>query len=140
MLPLRYPGYWRAASGVLLFAVLAAALLPPGWFWPAPGPEHSWLDNADKWAHAIAFAMLALWFAGQYRPQSYWRIAIGLMAYGGLIEVCQRLTDFRQAEWFDVAADGAGIIVGLIIAGAGAGGWASQLENKLIGTKASTEC
>ena len=64
-----------------------------------------------------------------YRPRSYWRIALGLFAFGVLIELLQRMVGYRSAEWLDVAADVAGIIVGLAVAAAGIGGWSLRLEN-----------
>ena len=119
MLPLRYAPWWRTASAFLLILVLAAAVMPAVWFWPDRGRILTWFGEIDKWAHTIVFAFLAVWFAGQYRSRSWWRIALGLLMFGVLIEVCQRMVGYRSAEWLDVAADGGGIIVGLLIAAAG---------------------
>ena len=131
MLPLRYAPWWRTASGVLLVLVLAVAVLPAVWFWPDRGMIVSWFGEIDKWTHALVFAALAIWFAGQYRPRSYWRIAMGLLLYGVLIELCQRMVSYRSAEWLDVGADMAGIMVGLLIAAAGLGGWSQRIEAKI---------
>ena len=128
MLPLRYARRWQAASIMLLVGVLAATLMPAVWFW---GDRHSfirWFVDVDKWLHGIAFVGLAIWFSGQYRRESYWRIGIGLILFGVLIEVCQRMVTYRSAEWLDIAADAAGIVVGLLIATAGLGGWSLQFE------------
>ncbi len=95
-----------------------------------------WLIHADKWLHAITFVFLAIWFAGQYRPNSYWRIGIGLVLFGALIEACQRLVTYRSSEWFDIVADAAGIAVGLAVAMAGLGGWSLRLEEWLATRKA----
>jgi VanZ family protein len=35
-----------------------------------------------------------------------------LLLYGGLIEVLQALTPYRYAEWFDVLANAAGLLIG----------------------------
>ena len=83
----------------------------------------------------MIFALLAIWFAGQYRRRSYWRIGIGLIAFGALIESCQGLVSYRSAEWLDIVADAAGIAVGLGIALAGLGGWSVWVENRLQGSK-----
>ena len=131
MLALRYAPWWRTASGVLLVLVLAAAVMPAFWFWPDRDKILSWFGEIDKWAHALVFAALAIWFAGQYRPRSYWRIAMGLLLYGVLIELCQRMVSYRSAEWLDVGADMAGIMVGLLIAAAGLGGWSQRIEAKI---------
>lgn len=129
MLQLRYAPYWRAVSVLLLLLVVAAAIMPAIWLWPDRVRIVRWFADIDKWAHAITFCVLAIWFAGQYRKRAYWRIALGLLAYGVLIELLQRLVGYRSAEWLDVAADVAGILVGLAIAAAGAGGWSLRLEN-----------
>ena len=96
----------------------------------------TWFVHVDKWLHGIAFVVLAVWFAGQYRPGSYWRIAVGLLAFGVLIEACQRMVTYRSADWLDIAADAAGIAVGLAIAMAGLGGWSLWFEKRLAGSKA----
>jgi glycopeptide antibiotics resistance protein len=129
MLPLRYSGRWRAAGMMLLLLVLAATMMPAVWFWSDKHDFITWFVDVDKWLHGITFILLALWFAGQYRPESYWRIGIGLILFGALIEGCQRLVTYRSADSFDILADTAGIIVGLSIAAAGAGGWSLRFEN-----------
>ena len=129
MLPLRYSRRWHAASLMLLLFVLAATMMPAVWFWSDRHAFLTWFVDADKWLHGITFVLLALWFAGQYRPRSYWRIGIGLILFGFLIEGCQRLVTYRSADWFDIWADTAGIVVGLSIAAAGIGGWSLRVEN-----------
>lgn len=136
MLPLRYATRWRIASIVLLLLVLGATLTPALWVFPTKREFLAWFVHVDKWLHAVTFVFLALWFAGQYRPSSYWRIAFGLIAFGVLIEACQRLVTYRSAEWFDIVADAAGIAIGLLIALAGLGGWSQRLENRLVKTDA----
>ncbi len=129
MLPLRYSRRWRAAGMMLLLLVLAATMMPAVWFWSDKHDFITWFVDVDKWLHGITFVILALWFAGQYRPESYWRIGIGLILFGALIEGCQRLVTYRSADSFDILADTAGIIVGLSIAAAGVGGWSLRFEN-----------
>jgi len=135
MLPLRYAARWRTASIILLMLVLVMTLVPADWFWSDRGEFNAWFTHADKWLHGIAFVFLAIWFAGQYRPRSYWRIGIGLIFFGMLIEACQRLVTYRSAEWFDIVADVAGITVGLVVATAGLGGWSVWVENQLAKSK-----
>ncbi len=129
MLPLRYSRRWHAASMMLLLFVLAATMTPAVWFWSDRHVFLTWFVDVDKWLHGITFVILALWFAGQYRPGSYWRIGIGLILFGFLIEGCQRLVTYRSADWFDILADTAGIVVGFSIAMAGIGGWSLRIEN-----------
>jgi hypothetical protein len=47
------------------------------------------------------------------------------------IEVGQRMVGYRTAEWLDVGADTAGILVGLAIAFAGLGGWCLRFEKRM---------
>ncbi len=132
MLPLRYVRRWQIASAFLLLFVIASTLLPADWFWSGSPDVSTWIVNPDKWLHCITFVILAVWFAGLYRPGSYWRIGVGLILFGLFIEACQQLVAYRSAEMFDVAADIAGIVVGLVIAAAGLGGWSLRLEDWLV--------
>jgi VanZ family protein len=138
MLPLRYAHRWRAAGFFLLVLVLFAALMPAVWMWPDRRAFVAWFIDVDKWLHGITFVILAIWFAGQYSRRSYWRIGIGLIFFGMLIEACQRLVTYRSSEWFDIVADTAGIIVGLAVATAGLGGWSLWIEKWLVKRKAGT--
>ena len=138
MLPLRYALRWQVASAALLLLVLASAMMPAIWLWPDRGQVMNWLDNLDKWAHVLAFVFLAVWFAGQYRRSAYWRIAVGLLGFGALIEICQRSVGYRSAEWLDLGADVVGIVIGLAIGLAGAGGWSQRFESWYMARAADT--
>jgi VanZ family protein len=138
MLPLRYSTYWRMAGLCLLALVLLASMMPMFWLFPERKEFVSWFVHVDKWLHGLAFVILAVWFAGQYQRRSYWRIGVGLLAFGVLIEACQRMVTYRSADWLDVAADAAGIAVGIGIALAGLGGWSLWVENRMTGNRAGT--
>lgn len=129
MLPLRHAQLWRIADFVLLLLVLVLAVTPATWFLDDAARTVSWMRNADKWMHGMTFVALTVWYAGQYRPQSYWRIALGLMSFGIFIELCQRMLSYRSADWLDAGANTAGIVVGLLIAAAGVGGWCQRVED-----------
>ena len=131
MLPLRHIRYWQIASVVILLFVLAATLMPAVWFWGDKSSGVEWFKGVDKWLHGITFMVLSLWFAGLYQRQSYWRVAIGLLIFGLAIEACQRMVGYRTADWLDVGADIAGIVVGLAIALAGLGGWSLSVERRI---------
>lgn len=132
MLPLQYARRWQLASIVILVLVLGAALMPAFWMFDSKVAALKWLEDADKWLHAITFLVLAAWFTGMYQRHAYWRIALGLLAFGFVIEICQRMVTYRTADVYDVAADAGGIIVGLLIGIAGLGGWCLRLENGLL--------
>ncbi len=129
MLSLRYIRRWKIAGIGLLAMVLAGALLPADWFW-SEGPDSPFFVS-DKWVHGVTFAALALWFSGQYARRSYWRLIMGLVAFGLLIEMTQRMVSYRTAEWMDLLADLLGLAVGMVVALAGAGGWCLRFEEWL---------
>ena len=129
MLALRYARRWQIAGILLLTIVLVAALVPSDWFW-SPG-RLSGLCITGKWLHGITFPLLALWFSGQYARHSYWRLITGLIAFGLLIELTQRMVSYRSADWMDLVADLLGIAVGMTIALAGLGGWCLRFEEWL---------
>lgn len=133
MLALRYARHWQLGSVILLLLTLIAALMPAAvWFWNDDLPVVAWLKHVDKWAHGLTFVVLTVWFCGQYARSSYWRIAIGLLAFGVLIELLQGLVSYRLAEWYDLGADAIGIAVGILIAMAGLGGWCLRLEARQL--------
>lgn len=125
MLPLRYARRWQATGIAVLVVVFVMALLPGILF---PFDLNAGGIGPDKWLHGLTFAFLTVWFSGQYAARSYWRLALGMLAFGAFIELCQRALSYRSAETVDLLADGVGIAVGLVIALAGAGGWSLRLE------------
>jgi VanZ family protein len=131
MLPLRHAARWQMASLFLLLIVLAATLMPAVWFWDDRFKALSWFESIDKWFHGITFLALSIWFTGLYTKSAYWRIGLGLLAFGLVIEACQRMVTYRTADWMDVGADAAGIILGLVIGAAGIGGWCLRAEELL---------
>lgn len=95
--------YSRWAFSVCVVVVLVAALIPPQTIVPPTG----W----DKVNHALAFAVLAMLGCGSY-PERRAPVLLGLLAYGGLIELLQSFTGYRTAETLDVVADAVGLLVG----------------------------
>ncbi|MFQ6006309.1 MAG: VanZ family protein [Woeseia sp.] len=137
MLPLRHKNRWRLAGILILSVVWAAAVMPTLWLWPYL-PQAKFL-MLDKWLHLLTFLVLALWFSGQYERSSYWRLAVGLTAFGALIEVCQRMISYRMGEWIDLIADMIGAGIGLVIAVAGLGGWSLRFEQWLTRDKVGVD-
>ena len=94
---------WRWAFWVCALAVLVLSLMPVVPHMPSTG----W----DKSNHMLAFAVLAVLGLWGY-PGRMVVLLLGLLAYGGLIEVLQSFTPDRFAEWADLLADALGLIVG----------------------------
>jgi len=133
VLPLRYHRRWQIAGILVLAGVLLGTLIPAFWLWP--DTSRVALFEFDKWLHGITFAFLAVWFSGQYSRQKYAGIGIGLFFFGILIEMSQRMVSYRTAELMDLVADSVGIVIGLGIALAGAGGWSLRIEQRLARRK-----
>ncbi len=127
MIELRYAWRWQLAGFLLLIFVMIAAMVPKMPF------ENLVLQFkiSDKVLHIVAFTILAVWFSGQYEKRSYWRIAMGLIAFGILIELVQGTVSYRRSEWLDLVGDASGIVIGLVIAFIGIGGWSRRVEQWL---------
>ena len=97
------PLFW-----VMCITVLAGALAPQ-----ADTPQLFAL--ADKVAHTLAFAALALVGLRAY-PRHTWIVCILLVALGGLIEIVQGYTSTRSQEWEDFFADILGVGLGTLLA------------------------
>ena len=97
----------RALFWVMCGTVLAGALAPQ-----ADTPQLFAL--ADKVAHTLAFAALALVGLRAY-PRHTWIVCILLVALGGLIEIVQGYTSTRSQEWEDFFADVLGVVLGALL-------------------------
>ena len=91
-----------SAVTIVLAVIIAVLTLAP---MPAGGPAGS-----DKLYHVLAFACLAFPLP-LVRPRLAIWVVLGVIAYGGAIEVIQPFFG-RQAEWADLVADGIGAVVG----------------------------
>lgn len=97
---------WRWMFWACLLAVLALSLLPLSPQLPTTG----W----DKTNHLLAFCLLAMLGNQAYRSRTV-MVLLGLLAYGGMIEVLQSFTPDRMAEWADLLADSLGLAMGLAL-------------------------
>ena len=95
-----------SAITLVLAAIIAVLTLAP---MPAGGPAGS-----DKVYHVLAFASLAFPLSLVGPRWTVW-VILGVIAYGGVIEVIQPFFG-RQAEWADLIAGGTGAILGAIVA------------------------
>ena len=99
-----------------LQALFALELLAATWLFLVPSTSvPSTLQFWDKAQHGLMFLVLSSTGCWAYRGR--WRsVGIGLLLYGGLIEVLQAtLTATRYGDMQDGFADAAGIILGIVI-------------------------
>lgn len=89
--------FWLSVIGITIASLTPVTMLPPQAF-------SLW----DKAQHAIAFAWLGTLGFLSY-PQHAVRVAVGLLLYGGAIELAQTATGWRYGEWEDLVADTVGI-------------------------------
>lgn len=103
--PLRLAAAWYVIGAIMLLGVAVASLVP--------GPD---IGVSDKLSHLVTYLLLAGWFSllAANRVILGWS-AIGLIAYGMLIELLQGMTSYRYPEWGDVLANGLGILAGILL-------------------------
>ncbi|MGH8177288.1 MAG: VanZ family protein [Steroidobacter sp.] len=121
LLPLRHPRTWLVIGWAMIALAVLASLLP-GQKLPVTGIN-------DKFEHALAYTVLALWFAGIYPRSRYLIIGIGLVLLGIAIEWAQGAMSLgRQSDFRDVIANTGGIALGLTLAMTWLGGWAQRID------------
>ena len=124
MLRLRFPKLWSALGWLLVALVVSGSLIP--------GPALQAVDVNDKFMHACAYFVLMVWFAGFYRHAVYPVIAAVLVALGLTLDLLQLLTDTRSFDWYDVAMNSAGVVLGFVLSTFLLGGWCQRLEERLL--------
>jgi len=120
MKPLRFAYIWLAGGVFLLILVLYLSL-------QSGGVRN--IGVGDKIMHFLAFFVLMVWFCGVFRGRVTPWVALGLLAFGILIEIIQSRLPYRSAELFDAYADAGGILLGWGLAAVGLGRWTALLES-----------
>lgn len=114
-------------------ATLALALAIVRWSL-APHPPVLESLISDKVGHALAYFTLALFGSGIAVPGRLWITMLRCFLLGGALEIAQALfTEHRSAEWGDLLADLAGILVAWIIVAQGRAGWGLRAYARLLG-------
>ena len=110
---------------VLVVAVVVVCLLPAR---NLPGTGIN-----DKVEHAVAFMVMALWFAGLTARRDYLFLLLALIALGGAIEIAQGLMALgRTADPLDLLADSTGALAGVALALTPLGLWVTVLERHVL--------
>lgn len=97
--------FWTCAVAVLVLSLIPTAPELPSTGW-------------DKSNHFLGFGVLAGLGLLAYPARSV-TLFVGLLAFGGLIEVLQSFTSYRLAEWADLLADGVGVVGAYVIVALG---------------------
>ena len=124
MLNLRYRPFWIAASAVLVLGVVWGSLQT------ALGGEVP--QGFDKVEHFSTYLFLAVWFTGLFARPRWWMVVVTLLALGAAMEAGQYIMQAgRAADVYDMAANTAGVAVGLLLAALLTSGWAQRIESWL---------
>jgi VanZ family protein len=122
MRALHWRGFWLSGGAALVLFVTYLCLRP------STGGEQLF-PNADKWAHFLAFFALAGMLLALVERRYYASVCLGLLAFGGAIEIAQYLLPYgRSAEWLDLAADGVGIVAGWLVSVPFRESWLQRIE------------
>lgn len=126
MLPLRYPWAWLSLGSLLVVAVCVGSLVP------AQTLQAVSFEIGDKLLHGASYFVLMIWFAGLFARRHHFLVAAVLLALGVGLDVAQSRTATRSFELEDIAADGVGILCGLMLSWSLLAGWCQRLERRLF--------
>jgi VanZ family protein len=106
---LMYQPLWRAILVISALAILYLATTSE----PYPIPS----SQNDKMNHLMAFIQLTIVSRLAWPDLSRVWIALGVMSFGVAIEATQAQLPYREFSLLDLAADGAGVAIGLLPCG-----------------------
>lgn len=119
---LQYRRLWFCLGLVIALLIAATSLVP--------ARDLPNIGLSDKIEHGISYALLAFWFGSVIVRRDFPGLVVTLVAFGGLIELAQGWMHLgRHADLSDLAADMAGIAVGLALALTPLGRWAHLIES-----------
>ncbi len=114
---------WLALGGLWVAAVFYLSLMPHP---PQPMSFH----GVDKLEHALAYALLMLWFCQVYVGHSTRiKLLLSLVAMGVAIEILQGMSGYRYFEYADMLANTTGVLIGWGLARTRMGRVFTMLEN-----------
>src|SRR5262245_54170389 len=104
--------------GFVLVAIATYFCLVPGKEMPKA------FEVNDLISHFVGHGTLALYFAGLVPMRRWWKIFVGLLAFGICIEFAQYFMNVgREGELKDVFSNSAGALLGLLAARLGLYRW-----------------
>ncbi|VAX13876.1 hypothetical protein MNBD_GAMMA24-1717 [hydrothermal vent metagenome] len=122
---LKYTKLWLGLGALLIALIWYLSLMP--------NPPDTGIDNGDKIEHFLAYGLLMGWFAQIYiLPKPRLWLMLGFILMGVLLEVLQGMTEFRTYSYADMAANGGGVFIGLLLSQGSLGRLLQQFEQRLI--------
>ncbi len=105
---LRYKNMWRVIAYLIILVIIVLSLIPdPDKITP--------FSASDKLLHTLAYAVSMLWFGLCFKREKLFIIATGLILLGIILEVIQGQTGYRTMSLYDIIANCAGVLVGLLL-------------------------
>jgi len=98
--------YWLVLTVLNLVLITALSLWPVEYLPKAPG--------SDKTHHLLAYALL-MFPAGLRKPCNLLLVGLFFIGWSGVIELIQPYVN-RYAEWWDLLANGVGVLSGYCLA------------------------
>jgi VanZ family protein len=86
------------------------------------------VTQGDKVGHLLAYGALMAWWS-QLRGY-HLRLALACVLLGGMLEILQSFTDYRQGDWLDLAADSVGVGIGWLTTRLQPG-WLAAIDRRL---------
>lgn len=123
MLPVRFPWLWWTGGWTLVAGVCIGSLVPVTYI--------ADVSVQDKILHAAAYGAMMLWFAGLFRRQRHWIIALLLFALGLSLDLLQGTSVTRTFDLADIAANAGGILLALVLSMLVFEGWCLRIEQSL---------
>jgi VanZ family protein len=115
---------WSGAVLALAAFIIVSSL--------SPQPLVTIETLSDKAGHGLAYLSLGLLASGITAPGRLWLTMLRCFLLGAALELAQAAwTEHRQAEWGDLAADTAGILIAWLVAAQGRAGWGYRLLARL---------
>jgi VanZ family protein len=111
---------WTGGAVLLLAATVVC--LVPGHDLPAS------FELNDKISHIIGHGALAAYFTGLVPKRRWWKILLGLVVFGAIIEVAQYFMHLgRNGDPRDIVANSVGAFAGLLVGFLGVSRWPELL-------------
>jgi VanZ family protein len=105
---LRLSSLWKTTAYLIILAIIVLSLIPNP-------DEVTPFQVSDKILHALAYAVAMFWFGLCFRRERLYKISLILLILGIVIEIIQGQTGYREMSLFDIFANVAGIVIGLLL-------------------------
>ena len=121
----KFSRLWLTVGWVLILLVVFFSLSPEP-------PEVIEFEQGDKLGHLVAYLSLMLWFANIYSGRNQRiSLSVAFFAMGAVLELLQGLSGYRTFQYTDMVANGAGILLGWLLAKTWFGTFVVKLDKLL---------